>query len=246
MANLAASVHPGLGYPFPILEAETAEGVWQKLDLEPGAPAGKTKTILVDLAGRLPAGSRRLRLSTAFEIHWDRIALWEKRLKGDTRITEMDPSYTDLHWRGFGEIAALPWHEPQTPIYSQVHANPPWRITPGGWATRYGEVGELIRSRDNALALINSGDELFVGFEAIRLTPTPPGMRRDFFLHSVGWDKDGDFHVARRKSFEPLPWHGMDDQLHGQQPRPIFPNDGWIQKYNTRWCSPEVLTRLKP
>lgn len=246
MANLAISLREDLGYPFPVLEAETAGGVWQKLDLEPGAPAGKTKTILMDLAGKIPTGARRLRLSTEFEIHWDRIALWERRMVGDTRITEVAPSYSNLHWRGFGEIAALPWTEPQTPVYERVQANPPWRITPGGWATRYGAVDELIRDRDNALAMINSGDELFVGFAEERIPAKAQGMQRDFFLQSVGWDKDGDFHVARRDSFEPLPWHGMDDQRHGQQARPAFPNDAWIQKYNTRWCSPQVLTRLHP
>ena len=78
-ANMAAAVHPDLPFPFPVLEAETAEGAWRRLDLEPGAPAGKTKTILMDLAGKLPEGARRLRLSTAFEIHWDRIALLDRK-----------------------------------------------------------------------------------------------------------------------------------------------------------------------
>ena len=48
------------------------------MDVTVGAPAGKTKTILVDLEGKLEAGTRRLRLTEAFEIHWDRIALMEK------------------------------------------------------------------------------------------------------------------------------------------------------------------------
>jgi tetratricopeptide (TPR) repeat protein len=244
-ANMAAAIHPNLPYPFPVLEAETAEGTWQRLDLEPGAPAGKTKTILIDLAGKLPDGARRLRLATAFEIHWDRIALFDRRLQADSRIIAVAPASSDLHWRGFGELAVLPWHEPQTPLYDRVQANPPWRTSPGGWATRYGQVDELIAARDNKLVLINSGDELVVDFDAAGVGVRGAGMARDFFLYSVGWDKDGDDYVARRDSFEPLPWHGMNDQRHGEELRPAFPDDGWMAKYNTRWCSPYVLTRSR-
>ncbi|MBI3868463.1 MAG: VCBS repeat-containing protein [Verrucomicrobia bacterium] len=243
MANMAASEYPGLGYPFPALEVETQAGQWRRVDVEPGAPAGKTKTILIPLEGRLPLGARRLRLSSSFEIHWDQIALWERGDSTASRVTVLNPHHSDLHWRGFGELAVLPPSEPQTPVYDRVLANPAWRIAPGGWGTRYGEVDELITTTDNRLALINSGDELVVDFDASALPPLRPGDQRDFFLYSVGWDKDGDFHVAHRDSFEPLPWHGMNDQAHGVQPRPAFADDAWIQKYNTRWCSPQVLTR---
>ena len=163
----------------------------------------------------------------------------------DKKISSFAPSSTDLHWRGFGEIAALPWTEPQTPIYERVQANPPWRTSPAGWATRYGPVDELLAARDNMLVLVNSGDELLLRFNAASLPPKPAGMERDFFLYSVGWDKDGDVHVARRETFEPLPWHGMNDQLHGIESRPAFTNDAWMEKYNTRWSGPEVLTRLR-
>ena len=244
-ANVAASMTPDLPFPFPVLEVEIAADTWRTVDVQAGAPAGKTKTILIELSGKLPAGSRRLRLTTAFEIHWDQIALWERRLTEDTKISSFAPSSTDLHWRGFGEIAALPWTEPQTPIYERVQANPPWRTSPAGWATRYGPVDELLAARDNMLVLVNSGDELLLRFNAASLPPKPAGMERDFFLYSVGWDKDGDVHVARRETFEPLPWHGMNDQLHGIESRPAFTNDAWMEKYNTRWSGPEVLTRLR-
>src|SRR6185295_2879744 len=75
MANIAASQDPSLPFPFPQLEMEVAPGRWKPVAVVVGAPAGKTKTILVDLEGKLEAGTRRLRLTEAFEIHWDRIAL---------------------------------------------------------------------------------------------------------------------------------------------------------------------------
>ena len=61
------------------------------------------------------------------------------------------------------------------------------------------------------------------------------GSQRDFFLFVSGWDKDSDFHVVTGTSIEPLPWHGMNEQHYGREPRPVFTNDAWIQKYNTRW-----------
>src|SRR5262249_29766412 len=54
MANAAASQNPDLPFPFPTLEVEGASGQWDSVDVVVGAPAGKTKTILVDLAGKLP------------------------------------------------------------------------------------------------------------------------------------------------------------------------------------------------
>jgi hypothetical protein len=85
------------------------------VDVVVGAPSGKTKTILVDLTGRLPDAARRLRLTTGFEIHWDRIALLEKAGEQRTRIHRIAPDRTDLHWRGYAEFRDLPWTRPLTP-----------------------------------------------------------------------------------------------------------------------------------
>jgi hypothetical protein len=106
-------------------------------------------------------------------------------------------------------------------------------------------VDDLIGRRDDAFALLNGGDELTLSFAAGELPPKPAGAERDFFLYSVGWDKDSDFHVARGTTVEPLPWHGMDDQLHGRQERPAFPSDSLMQKYNTRWVGPYTISRRK-
>ena len=245
MANMAASHHPDLPFPWPQLEVQDAAGQWQPVKLEVGVPAGKTKTIVVDLAGQLPAVSRRLRLSTAFELHWDRIALFERRDNRETRITTLAPASTDLHWRGYSEFAELPWYLPLTPVYEHVTDNAKWRMTPSGWCTRYGPVGELLAVKDNALALVAGGDELTLRFAAAPLPSKPAGAVRDFFLFSVGWDKDADFHVAAGTTVEPMPWHGMDDQRYGRQARPGFANDAWIQKCNTRWVGPFTLARSK-
>jgi hypothetical protein len=241
MANVAASHDPNLPFPFPRLEVEVGRDQWRPVEVMPGTPPGKTKTILVDLERRLPAGSERLRLTTAFEIHWDRIALFHRRRTGETRLSRVGPSRADLHWRGFSHFADLPWTFPLTPVYERVFQNAPWVITPMGWCTRYGAVDPLLEGRDNAMVLVNGGDELTLAFPADRLPPAPAGTVRDFFLEAVGWDKDADFHVELGWKVDPVPWHGMEDQRYGQETRPAFPSDALMARFNTRWVGQHTL-----
>jgi hypothetical protein len=241
MANIAASHDSSLPFPFPVLEAEMASGFWKTVDVVVGAPAGKTKTILVDLEGKLAHGTRRLRLTEAFELHWDRVALMEEKPDPATRITFVPPAQADLHFRGFSSLEDLPPDYPLTPNYDAVSPNSYWTVLPGGWCTRYGDVLELVDRRDEGLALINSGDELSLNFPVASLPPKPAGSIRNFFLYADGWDKDSDFHVAAGTQVEPLPFHGMRDEEYGREPRPPFPSDGLHRKYNTRWVEGRVL-----
>lgn len=241
MANIAASQDPSLPFPFPSLEAEVAPNQWKAVDVTVGAPAGKTKTIVVDLDGKLERGARRLRLTGAFEIYWDRIALMEKQVDARTTITRVAASGADLHFRGFSPTMDLPSDCPLTPDYDRVDPNSYWTVTPGGWCTRYGDVAELISSRDEGLALLNGGDELSLKFAANSLPPKPSGCVRDFFLYADGWDKDSDFHVAAGTQVGPLPFHGMNDQEYGREQRPAFASDALHRKYNTRWVEGRVL-----
>ena len=243
MANIAASLDAHLPFPFPILEAELANGKWEAVPVDVGTPAGKTKTILVDLDKKLPRGTHRLRLTTAFEIHWDSARLCVRAPSNQTQSTSLNADHAELRWHGFGEYADLPSCLPLTPSYDKVRLQPPWRITPSGWCTRYGPVEELVADPDNALVLLNGGDELALSFKADRLPPKPEGFERDFFLYVVGWDKDADFHVGQGCRVEPLPFLGMDDQAYGRQARPGSLNDSWISRYNTRWVGPVILNR---
>ncbi|HTH48740.1 MAG TPA: FG-GAP-like repeat-containing protein [Candidatus Limnocylindria bacterium] len=259
MANIAAAHNPDFPFPFPVLEAENEQG-WHPVDVTVGAPAGKTKTVLVDLTGKLPPGTTHLRLTQAFEIHWNRIALFDRAVPsytaalatsplnevrgGDSKDAYvLSPASTDLHWRGYSEFADLPWNQPLTPRYDLVKSKPDWTITPSGWVTRYGSVDKLLEARDNGLVLIAGGDELTLKFAADQLPPVPPGQVRDFFLQVTGWDKDSDYHVARGDEVGPLPWHGLDDQQYGTQPRPSFPSDALHEQYNTRWIGPKTFAR---
>jgi hypothetical protein len=243
MANIGASLDPNLPFPFPTLEARLQDGSWKKLDVDVGAPCGKTKTIMVDLENKLPLGARQLRLTTAFEIHWDSALLCEKVASNESKQLVLSPNHADLRWRGFSEFMNLPDSLPLTPDYEKIRLEPPWRRTPSGWCTRYGAVDELVGKSDDALVLLNGGDELALSFPANQLPPKPAGFVRDFFLHVVGWDKDADFHVGQGWRVEPLPFRGMDDQNYDHLIRPAGIDNAWIGKYNTRWVGPMVLSK---
>jgi len=236
-SNVASSHHADLPFPFPVLEYEDKAGAWKKVDVFVGAPAGRTKTIMVDLDGRLQSGARRLRLTTAFEIHWDRVAMFERDDSRRTSMLAFEPDVADLHWRGVARQRERTTDQPIRPIYDQLLSVAKWPRVPSGWYTRYGSVRDLVTRRDNALVLLACGDELTLSVAASRLPVVPDGQLRDFFLFSVGWDKDADYHVQDGWTVEPLPFHGMDDQRYGQEDRPDL-DDRWIDRYNTRWVGP--------
>ena len=156
---------------------------------------------------------------------------------------DLAPSRADLHVRGYSAFAELPWTDPLSPVYDRLLPGPNWRFTPSGWVTRTGDVRELLEQRDDGLAILAGGDELTLEFDDSRLPAPGPGMERTFFLWTVGWDKDADYHVARGNTVEPLPWNGMNDQLHGVEARPAFVSDALHERFNTRWIGPRTVAR---
>jgi hypothetical protein len=189
----------------------------------------------VDLRNKLPAGAGRLRITTAFELYFDCISLAARAGEERTRRTELLPDRAELRWHGYGTFTEQPDYLPLTPTYDPTAGAPPWRRTPAGWCTRYGDVRELVQTKDDALALLNGGDEVALEFPVASLPPAAPGATRSFFVYVVGWDKDADFHVGQGWRVEPLPFAGMDDQSYDRLVRPQHLDDAWVRKYNTRY-----------
>lgn len=231
--NIALSQNSARPVIPPKLEAETPDG-WLPVDVVVGMPAGKTKTILADLAGKLPKGASRLRLTTTFEIAWDRIALVERTELPPASIHTLSPVSADLAWRGFSEIRVRVPSGPDTPAHDDVSDRPPWRMMMEGWCTRYGDVLELVNEVDDRVAIINAGDAVTLGFAADGLPPVPPGLVRTFFFYSLGIEKDCDHNVTDGATVAPLP---LELPL---EP----PADGsglWWLKYNTRFVPRDAL-----
>jgi hypothetical protein len=233
----------------PSLEVLDADGRWRTVVADMGVPAGKPKTIVVEMEGRWLSPARRLRIVTSLAAYWDEaflaapLALRPPRTGGGdaagtapVRLSEMLPTSAELRFRGFSRVIVHPQRrQPEWFVYDDVRTVSMWDPTPGLY-TRYGEVAELLAEVDDRFAVFGAGDELALRFDAAALPPLPAGWRRDFLLFVDGWAKDGDHNTAFARSVEPLPHHGMPEYPYG--PEHAFP-DGpehrrWREEYQTR------------
>ncbi len=219
--NIGLSQNPSLSVIPPRLEVETDADTWQVVDVEVGMPAGKTKTILCDLSGKLPTGARRLRLTTTFEIRWDRIALFERAMQEEARVHELALASAELDWLGFPAMASRGAQQPITPDFYDRSDTPPWRTSLQGWCTRYGDVATLLAKRDDRWVLLNAGDSVRLRFRSNGLPPRDAHQLRTYFFYSVGLDKDGDYNVEGGDHVEPWPRAN--------------PGAEWEAEFNTRW-----------
>jgi hypothetical protein len=185
------------------LDAGFPDGRWRLVDADIGFPAGKNKTMLVDLRGA--GGARRLRLRTNLEVYWDRLAL-ARIVDAPVRVTRLEARGADLRFRGFSRTESPRDEAPETPQYDRIaNVTQRWRDLTGLY-TRFGDVRELLASVDDRYVIMNAGDELRLEFA--ELPPPPAGWRRDFVLAGDGWEKDGDYNTAFSEAVLPLPSHG--------------------------------------
>jgi len=230
-----AQATPG-GLQTPKLQVKNKQGEWVTVIEDMGMPAGKPKTIAVDLTGKFLAASREVRIVTNLCIFWDEIFLSESAAAPAVRLTELASVSSDLRFRGFAKHYVHPQRrQPEQFSYEPVSFTAPWNPTPGLY-TRYGEVTPLINEIDDRLVIIGSGDELSLMYDARRLPPLAPGWRRDWLLKVDGWAKDRDANTAFSQTVEPLPFHGMSSYPYPSGERfPATPgHESWRKQYNTR------------
>jgi Tfp pilus assembly protein PilF len=235
------------------LEAQDASGRWVLVSPDLGFPAGKNKTILVDLTEVVRAGvagAHRLRLRTNLEIYWDWIASADAAPNGPMRTTRIAAGRADLRYRGFSKTDFSRRDAPEIPDYGELaNVVPRWRDLVG-YYTRFGDVRELLEGVDDRYVIMNAGDELQMTFPA---PPEPPdGWVRDFVLMGDGWVKDGDFNTSYSKTVLPLPSHDRPDYVLESsslelEDDPVYrrhPLD-W-QTYHTRFVTPRTFVEGLP
>jgi Tfp pilus assembly protein PilF len=236
------------------LEAQDAAGRWKVVAADLGFPAGKNKTILVDLGQVARAGiahARRVRLRTNLEIYWDSLAVADAAASDTIQTTRVQAAGADLRYRGFSKTEFSKRDAPETPSYGALaNVGQRWRDLIG-YYTRYGDVAELLTSVDDRYVIMNAGDEIRLTFSE-PVAPKPPkaaeadrSWTRDYVLIGDGWVKDGDYNTTFSKTVEPLPRHGHPGYEaippgHDLEDDPAYrahPAD-W-QRYHTRFVSPE-------
>ncbi len=233
--NLALAQRADVAPQNPRLEVETAAG-WRELvgaaDL--GFPAGKTKTLVVDLPP-LPPGATKLRIVSNLWLGWDRVAWSGEPADGAARVAvRLLPARAELRYRGFSALERRAPNAPHHYDYARVSAESPWLPFPGRY-TRYGDVGELLAAVDDRSVILGPGDEMALEFDAAELPPPPAGWRRTVFLESHGWDKDADRNTAEPQHVEPLPFHAMSGYPYGPDER--VPDTPLHRRYVEEWLT---------
>ena len=229
---------------FPYLQVKDAAGNWRTVVEDMGIPAGKPKTIAVDLTGKFLSASREVRIVTNLCVYWDEIFLIENSAPPPSRLTGVEMIAADLHFRGFSKVTIHPERkQPEAFDYARVTPTSMWNPT-GGSYTRYGAVEKLLTEIDDRMVILGSGDEVQLRFRAAGLPELPLGWTRDFLLLVDGWAKDADANTAFSQSVLPLPFHSMS-----RYPYPStehFPIDADHTQYQREYNTRPALRLLRP
>ncbi len=241
--NVALFQNPGINPSFPSVSVKDETGQWKTVIDMIGLPAGKNKTITVDLTGKFLSDDRHVRIDTDMQIYWDAAFYTVSAQDVPIELTTLNPDSADLHYRGFSEMYRPNPHAPHLFDYQKVTADAQWRDL-AGYYTRYGDVNPLLQEVDDMYVILNAGDEITVEFDASRLPALKPGWVRDFILYSDGWDKDGDINTLTSQTVEPLPFHGMSAYPYPDTEH--YPNDAAHRRYRLEYNTRRVEHRLPP
>ncbi len=233
--SMYAASQAGIQAIAPYVEALDANGNWKRVVDDMGFPAGGPRTMTADLTGKLPVGTRKIRITTNLQIYWDSI-LVDRTQQGSCReagsstraknalarndkgscglqtmrLTPVPLTHADLEFHGYPlKIEGTPPGNVNY-IYQQTSATGPY-TRPFGTYTRYGDVLPLLTATDDKLAVFGSGDEVRLDFDPSNLPVLPDGWVRDYFFAANGYEKDMDFYAAEGNFVAPLPFLSMGD-----------------------------------
>jgi hypothetical protein len=239
--NVSLSQRRDLAARPPVLEVPDGRGGWRVALASMGYPAGKTKTMPVDLSEILDRADPRVRIRTNLAIFWDRIAYTVDDPEPPLRITPLPLLSAELFFRGFSRMVREAPDGPQVFLHDDVSREPRWADMAGRY-TRFGDVRELLTAADDRYAVLKGGDAVRLAFDADGLPPLPPGWTRDYLIVLDGWDKDADKNTVAGETVEPLPFHGMDDARYGALVFPDRPGHGeYVREYLTREGGPDAF-----
>ena len=226
------------------LEALDHQGKWRVVNADLGFPAGKNKTMLIDLNEVRDAS--RLRLRTNLEIYWDALIVAQE-VTVPLRTKRLDARDAELRYRGYSETTSLRGEAPETPNYERkAGVTQRWRDLTG-YHTRFGSVNALLSEVDDRYVIMNAGDEMRLQFPE---QPAPDaGWRRDFVLIGDGWEKDGDYNTGFSQTVLPLPSHDRPAYGDARNPGnleddPVYQRhrSDW-EEFHTRWVSPSAFMK---
>jgi Flp pilus assembly protein TadD len=244
--SMYAADQAGIKVIPPYVEALDSRGKWVRVVEDMGFPAGLERTMVADLTGRIPAGTRHIRIVNNLKIYWDAIRIDQTQDPRDARVTEVPLAKAGLDFVGYPRETRL------TPasdtIYSYAHRSMsgPYAHAAGNY-TRYGDVFDLLKKSDDRFVVFGSGEGLKLDFDPVGLPALPKGWVRDYFFYADGFEKDMDFYAAHAFTVEPLPKHSMTAYPYPEGDE--YPADAEHQEYqleyNTRPRSEHMPPSLR-
>jgi tetratricopeptide (TPR) repeat protein len=244
--SMYAASQAGIQAISPYVEAligSEKDGKWKRVIDDMGFPAGGPRTMTADLTGKLPLGTRKIRITTNLQVYWDSILVDRARPHSrdgaqNPRLTPIPLVRADLEFHGYPfKIEGTPPGNVQY-IYEKVSATGPY-TRPSGTYTRYGDVLPLLTATDDKLAVFGSGDEVQLDFDPSHLPALAKGWVRDYFFAANGYEKDMDFYAAEGNYVAPLPFLSMGEYPYSA--KKSFPLDdehlNYLLEYNTRHMS---------
>ena len=229
--SLYAAWQAGIKPISPYAEAELADGSWQRVPGDLGFPAGLERTIVSDLTGKLPAGTRRIRIVTNLEIYWDQV-LVDDHAEAEFRAAEVPLATATLHFRGYPTQVDGTSPGDLNYDYNRVSLTGPFQHQRGNY-TRFGDVTPLVKGVDDRYVVFGSGEEIAAEFDPAALPALAAGWKRDYFFYANGYVKDMDWWDASPFTVSQLPFHKMSRYPYPEGER--FPDDADAMDYQLNW-----------
>ncbi len=252
-ANMASAGTPDVRFIPPILQIPDGNGGFKDAGPPVGFPAGKTKTMILDVTSIVNRDDPRLRLFCSLQLFWDSIRLAVDDDDAPLAVQELAVAGSRLWMRGFSspleKRADVCWTDkPERFDWNAIAPFARWNQHPGFY-TKLGDVTPLLGEIDDRFVILGSGDALTLRFDASKLAPVKSGLRRDYLVFLDGWAKDRDPNTLQALEVEPLPFHAMSGYPY--RPDEHFPDDElhkqWRKEWNTRpaheWIAPVSAIR---
>jgi tetratricopeptide (TPR) repeat protein len=232
-SSMYAAWQAGLAPISPYVEAQLQDGSWKRVIDDMGFPAGLPRTVVVDLTGKLPPGTRRIRLITNLQIYWDQ-ALIDNGPESPhlMRQTELPLASAHLAFRGYPEQLDGKTPGDLTYNYQHISQTGPFTRSRGSY-THYGEVTPLLKKIDEAFVIFGSGEDIDLEFSTASLPPLAPGWKRDYFFYANGFVKDMDFYEASPFTVAEMPFHRMSSYPYPASEH--YPRDTERIRYELEW-----------
>jgi len=241
-----AADQAGIKVIAPYVEAQDASGNWKRVVEDMGFPAGLARTMVADLKGKIPAGTRRIRIVTNLKIYWDAIRIDQTGDAKDAHVQVVPLANAQLAFFGYPKEIRLTPASDTMYLWSKRSRTGPYARAAGNF-TRYGDVKTLLRTADDKFVVFGSGEGVKLDFDPSGLKPLPEGWVRDYFFFADGFEKDMDFYAADAFTVEPLPKHGMKPYPYAEGE--AYPEDAEHRKYqldyNTRERSGQLPADLR-